>query len=805
MTTLDFTGVFSLPTCLGVSAVLAALSCWVYYSQLREVSTRLRWTLPTLRALAIMMCLLMLASPVVRHRTWSGTPNQVDILLDGTQSMQWHDSGAKTADGYLSRLHRAIRLLLVDEPRLLSALRDRSEVTVSRFGESSRVPLWMSTRDQADPLPGDEGEWLPETWGSSTAMGDVLSDPISALDPALVTTSEAAADTKASDDSADCVVLLTDGRNNAGRDPFEAARQLAAENRKLFIVGYGATEEPFDLAVTSLRTPDRVLKTDLLRGELSWKDQFPIGHPLRLQIHAGGKMLWEQVVASERRQQRSMTFSIPVSAIPLGAQTSERGTEVREQTVTLQATVEAAPASPTATTVGDTQAIPTEVQLENNSRLVHLRVVDRQYRILIVDSRARWETRYLRNALERDPSWHIDAFVIDSDGSVRPFSESSIAVTLPQSFEDLVQYDLVIMGELPFGGLPGEWMPSLHRYIADSGGGLIVLDGPHGLLRDAAWHELHALLPIQWTTAESGQLATPATIRLAQAGESLEALQLETGSATDQAALWSQLPGVLFAAPVKAHPGAETLLELSTDSAAPMLVTQRFGAGRVLYLSTDQTWRWRYGVADRYHQRWWNQLARWAMRMPFAMQNEYLQLTTDRSQYAAGTPVLVTARLRDQQGRGVASGDVQVHCRHQLDERFSTRTVSMQPDPSVVGLYRAEITTLPAGEYAVSVTAAGIPDPSLNLSCPFAVSAPDSAEYQELSCHDTLLRELATMTGGAYLPEASADQLIDMLLALSNAEAVETLTALAESYFWFVPLVMVLAIEWWLRKRAGLL
>ena len=348
-------------------------------------------------------------------------------------------------------------------------------------------------------------------------------------------------------------------------------------------------------------------------------------------------------------------------------------------------------------------------------------------------------------------------------------------------------------------------MPQLHRYVADSGGGLIVLDGPHGLLRDAAWHELHELLPIQWTSVQSGQLPQPIAIQLAAAGESLEALQLETGSAAEQAALWHQLPGIQFAAPVKALPSAETLLELSTESAAPVLVTQRYGAGRVLYLATDQTWRWRYGVADRYHQRWWNQLARWAMRMPFAVQNEYLQLTTDRGQYATGNPILVTARLRDQEGRGVASEDVQVHCRNQLTEQVAIRTVTMQPDASITGLYRAEIASLSPGEYAVSVTAAGIPDPSLNLTCPFAVSAPADAEHQELSCHESLLRELAETTGGVYLPEASADRLNATLAALSDAEAVETRTALAESYYWFIPLVMVLALEWWLRKRAGLL
>ena len=450
MTTLDFTGVFSLAACLGVAAILAALCWWIYYSQLREVSSLLRWALPTLRAVAIVMCLLLLAGPIVRHRTWNGTPNQVTILLDATQSMQWHDGGAKSSEGYLSRLQRAVRLLLTDEPRLLSALSARSEITVSRFGGSSVVPLWRSALDNSQPLPDDERAWLPDKWGTPTAVGDVLSLQVRASGQNESATDTVPPDSDSASAGTDCVVLLTDGRSNAGRSPLEVAGQLAAEKRKLFIVGYGAADEPFDLAITAIRTPDRVLKSDVLRGELAWKDQFPAGHPVLLQVRAGDKVLWEQTVSSERCQQRTLKFAIPVSMIPLAAQPTERGTDTQEQTVTLRASIEAVSPPSTPSSAAEVSAEPAEVQQSNNSQTVHLRVVNRQYQILIVDSRARWETRYLRNALERDPNWRVDAFVIDPSDGVRPFSESSAEARLPQSLEQLLKYDLVVLGELPF-------------------------------------------------------------------------------------------------------------------------------------------------------------------------------------------------------------------------------------------------------------------------------------------------------------------------------------------------------------------
>lgn len=806
MTTLDFAGAYSLAASLGVAAVLAGLCWWFYYAHLRDVSPLLRWVLPTLRALAIVMCLVMLASPTIRHRSWNGIPNHVSILLDGTQSMQWHDAGSASAEGHLSRLQRAARLLLMDEPRLLSTLSERSEITVNRFGGAALVPLWSSTRSESQPLPPDERAWLPTDWPTPTAIGDVLAEQVHSTEQLTTTAnSDASRAPDEADAGSDCVVLLTDGRSNSGSSPLEAARQLTTAKRKLFVVGYGNAEEPYDLAITSIRMPDRVLKTDLLRGEIVWKDQFPVGQPLQLRIRVGDKVLWEQTVISKRCQRRSVSFAIPVSTIPISADDAPHGAEVHEQTVALRATIEAIGLDTQDSSAASLPVPPTEVHDSNNDRTMHLRVVDRRYQILIVDGRARWETRYLRNALERDPNWQVDAFVVDPTAGPRPFSESTTSATLPQSLEDLLKYDLVVIGELPFGALSVEWMNNLQRFVSDSGGGLIVVDGPHGLLRDAAWRPLHALLPVQWISAQTGQLSKPISLQLAPAGESVEALRLDVGTASEQSELWRNLPGIQFVAPVQALPGAETLLQLSNESASPVLVTQRFGAGRVLYLATDQTWRWRYGVADRYHQRWWNQLARWAMRMPFAVQNEYLQLTTDHSQYTLGDSVVVTARLRDQQGKGVSSGDVQVHCRSQAAGESTTRSVSMQADESIVGLYRAQIESLPIGEYAISLTAAGIPDQSLELTCPISVAGPSNPELQELSCSAALLRELAETTGGAYLPEASGDHLCDLLTALSNAHAVETRTALAESYFWFIPLVLLLALEWWLRKRSGLL
>ena len=70
------------------------------------------------------------------------------------------------------------------------------------------------------------------------------------------------------------------------------------------------------------------------------------------------------------------------------------------------------------------------------------------------------------------------------------------------------------------------------------------------------------------------------------------------------------LPGFQWYAPVlRSRAGCDVLAVHRTESNSygpvPLLVTRSFGTGKVLFMGTDGAWRWREGVEDRYHYRFW--------------------------------------------------------------------------------------------------------------------------------------------------------------------------------------------------------
>ena len=97
-------------------------------------------------------------------------------------------------------------------------------------------------------------------------------------------------------------------------------------------------------------------------------------------------------------------------------------------------------------------------------------------------------------------------------------------------------------------------------------------------------------------------------------------------------------------------------------------MTRLYGAGRVFYLSSEQTWRWRYKVADRFHARFWNQLLAAVMQPPYSASDDYVALGTDKIEYEAGESSIIRVRLQDTGGKPV--GDATVDALLIADDRI---------------------------------------------------------------------------------------------------------------------------------------
>ncbi|MFM7923969.1 MAG: carboxypeptidase-like regulatory domain-containing protein, partial [Planctomycetaceae bacterium] len=209
-----------------------------------------------------------------------------------------------------------------------------------------------------------------------------------------------------------------------------------------------------------------------------------------------------------------------------------------------------------------------------------------------------------------------------------------------------------------------------------------------------------------------------------------------------------------------------------------------------------------YKTADLWHQRIWNQIARSVMARSFSVSSEFLSLDTGPVSYQPGQAVDVRIRLQDASGKPAvaATVDALVWRGGQV-----AATVSLQSDENVPGIYRGRVTGLPAGDYEVSVQAAGYSAEALQARSSFTVTAELGTELRDGSANESLLQQMAEAGGGQFLREEDLRRLPEILSVYSNGRIVQSDSLLWQSYWWFLSILLLLTCEWLLRRRAGLM
>jgi len=913
-TSLRFVGDW--PAWAGITAavVLGAAAFLLYRRDVRAPGA-LRWVLPTLRALAIAMIILMLSGPVLHHRKTIGQLSNLRLFVDGSRSMELTDSsmslgrkvtilqrmgllaeGAvkmelpqagelladaqliaerarlapdpsaedwkKTSSEFAAKVGAARDLIaagagdgdrlprfgkeLYDPAAELSARelkqiddRKRAVQDLGRLGEAARrwqneladlfqksaaelaaaegsplrsalqkfdaTPRWqrlqsMLLEGAPKPLLGQFAEihevQLLELNGSEAKKVWQPGRKDSALPTALpkpdgeVTNlaSGIKSDTEAQEnEQRGAVVIFSDGQHNEGESPLEVAKVLAARQVPIYTVGIGTEKRPRDLAILKVDGPDSVFHQDRVRGEITIKDDMAVGQPFKVSISDGDKVVWEQQLITEDKQLRKIPFNFAVAELVQGRLATQNDANVQVSGLPLALSV-------------SVSQIDGDREPANNGGGLRFRAVTQKRKVLLVDGRPRWETRYLRNLYERDEQWEVNAVIAGTSANEPGIVRGDKAGAFPSEPALLATYDLMVFGEVPPATWKGEELTWIRDFVAQRGGAIIFIDGPRGILKNYAETALAPLFPVEWKAAAHRENITH--IALTERSAALAPFILAP-ERTQNAELWHSFQPPHWLSGATPLPGAETLLEAEVGGQkVPAAVYRSFGAGKVLYHGFDDSWRWRYEVADQHHVKYWNQAANWIAELPFAVRDKFVSLDTGAITYQPGDSADIRVRLRDGEGRPVTNATVDAVL---MRDGKKAATIRLSADDNAGGLFRGKTAALEPGEYEIGIETPAIADRDLRARTAFKVEPRATGELTLLNVNEDLLKQVAAASGGEYFREENVRKLIDALAPMSQGKIVESDTVLWQSYWWFIPLVLLLTIEWIVRKRVGML
>ncbi len=768
-TTLRFTGDWPVLPVFALAVGLALLMFLLYRREARLHPGPLARVPAILRSLAVFILVLALAGPVMRHVTTFRQLGRVIIAVDASASMKLTDvvgaaDAGKNAATEASRWQRLERLLFDGASPLIGKLTETQDVelTVLRGSKAQRV-WWrrQEGKDTSGEMPRTL-EFQPDS--PVTNLDQALRDALGPISPGTA------------------MIVLSDGQHNTSGSPEEFATAMRESAVPLFTVGFGTEVPPSDLSLVDLVVPESVFSEEQLQGRIMIQDSMPPGAPAVVRIQSQGKTLWEQVFQTDGKGERRFDFSFPVRELPAPA-AGEADKTLRSLTVQVAAT-------------GDQAAL--EKTRANNGREVAVHLLSKKRKLLVMDGRPRWETRYIHNHFDRDERWTASVIF---DDLTEDATKGSIQTSFPKTRDELFTYDLVLIGDVSPARPKAEHLAWIVEFVEKRGGGLIFIDGNRGYLNDWANPKAGALLPVEKLKPQAaGERGYE--WHLESAGGRFDALKL-SDSASANTSLWPSLPMARWAALSKPLPGAITLATFRGvgASASPAIVFRPLGAGAVLYLASDELWRWRYQVADLYHQRLWMQLSSWIAAPPFQAEDKKLSLGTDHLRYASGEQAEIRVRLRNERGEMIVDGQPRASLLHQGVE---VATLALEPDPTHAGVYRAVTPPLKSGSYEIAVAeASGVPASDLRLS--LRVDDAGNQEWANLTMNRPLLEAMASNSGGRFLrEEQAAAELPNLLQSIDRKQTTTRETILWSSWWWFGAVILLLTAEWLLRKRLKL-
>lgn len=679
------------------------------------------------------------------------------------------NSPLKTAlskfDG-LQRWQRLQSLLLEGEKeKLLGKMGEKFDVQLIEIDGAEARKLWQPTSKDST-LPNG----LPQPEGEITNLATAL---------------KSAASTDGKQEKG-AVVLFTDGQHNEGESPVEVAKILAGRGLPIYTVGFGTETRPRDLAIVKIEAPDSVFFEDRIQGQITLKDDLPAGIPFTVMVQDGDKVLWQQQLVSEGSNLRKVPFSAPLSeTVQERLKNKSADTQLTSVPLELKASV---------------SVVEGDREPGNNTMNLRVRALTQKRRILILDGRPRWETRYLRNMFERDEQWQVNTVIAGASAGDTGFPRGEKDGQFPNDPALLQPYDLILFGEVPRALFKDEELKWIHDFVANRGGALVFIDGPRLRLKEYAGTALAPLFPVEWKTAPAREPGMKLSLTERAAGMAPFVLSPEKSQNVE---VWANLHAPHWLSGATALPGAETLVEASVGGKKlPAVVFRPFGAGKVLYQAFDDSWRWRYEVADQHHVRYWNQIANYMAELPFAVRDRLISLDAGALVYRPGDSADLRVRVRDGQGHPVTNAAVDAVL---YRDGRRVATIRLSPDENAGGLLRGRTAALEPGNYEVAVESAAIAERDAKARTSFKVEPLETGELTQLSLNEELLRQMSALTGGEYLREENIDRLIELLAPMSQGRVVESDTVLWQSYWWFVPIVLLLTIEWIIRKRVGML
>jgi uncharacterized membrane protein len=741
------------PTWLIVLAAVGILALLVqqFFRLRQRLSTAQSALLTLLRAAVYGLLIFFLLGPALVENRVTKLRRPLTVLIDSSQSMSFPLSPNGTRDGKpsKSRLDSVKEKLLSGNDPLIHKLSRDYDLKILKFGAGLES---ISPSSVAQLGPHDQETRLVEL-----------------LQSAAKETARQAG-----------IIVVSDGIANGSKKDLDGATALPVP---VFAIAVGETDGFTDLRIVEVRAPEFAFR----------------GRELKLDV----------IIEAHGLKDKSVPLFFNRGRNLIASQNIKIDSEAFEQKVTL---------SFTPREIGThhfTVSMPQqsgEQIAQNNVKEFKVDVQRDKIRVLTLSGSPAWNYRFLRMALKQDPLVDLVSFVFlrtptdsvdvpDNQLSLIPFPIDDIFL------EELKNFDVIVFDDFSHRAYFNPvYLERVRDFVRD-GGGLAMLGGARSF--DSGGYSesvLKEALPVELDGKGSYQAQGTIRAALTAAGKAHPVTRLLPEPRANEEA-WSKLPPLTAINQIYRARG-ETLVTGTRDggAASPLLTVGRYGKGRTLALMSDDIWRWNFiAVGNREtpqnHLKFIRQAVRWLAQEPSFEQVQIRPIPVLRP----GEKTAIQVRVLKDDFTPTRQAGVQL------------RVVGPEGDPTLVpvtadseeGDYRGEFTPTREGGYRVEAEAVLNGKPLGKDKSAFTVAFPFT-ETHDGRPRPELLKKIAEASQGEYFSlqdfdEKSLNKIAAKLETHAPSEIVERRQTRLWSTLWTFSLALaLLAAEWWMRRKWGL-
>lgn len=554
------------------------------------------------------------------------------------------------------------------------------------------------------------------------------------------------------------VFLISDGGYNLGQNPIYDAEQLGIP---IYAVGVGDSTEQKDVLITKVVTNELVYAETEVPVDATIKSAGFKREKVEVALTDGGKELSKaQLVLDEGTRE----YGVRLSYIPEGEGVKKYSVRVSR--------------------------LQGELTTANNQKSFLTRIMKSKLRVLMIAGAPSPDVAIIKQTLREDKNIEVRSLTQKNPGV---FYEGQLSIRLLDSA------DCIALIGFPIASTADATIDALKSAITKRTIPILFVGGKS--VSGAKLSALSSLLP--FTTTNASQNEQLVFLEPTHTTHPILATNTDEGIES-----WKRMPPIFrLQAEYSAKPEATTLAVITINTIVlnePLVVVRNVNRQKSLAILGYGIWRWRLMAqrnpqTERMLSTFLSNSIRWLTTRD---DNRPVKVEPTKNAFTQGEPIEFSAQVYDASANPIENAQVKVTAKGAGGE-FETTLRSIGN-----GRYEGTMDGVGEGDYAFRA-AASLDGQSLGEDKGRFTVGELNLEFQDTRMNVQLLRQLAARSGGRYFSPSEIADLPNALRAEKSFVPREIQQAQSfELWNWKYMLalvVLLLAIEWFVRKRSGML